>query len=215
MNIFKQAERWLSRFRIQPFFQYIIFAMAGIYLLDLFFPAFRLTSKMALYAPAVFRGEVWRLVTFLIIPPHGQILQAALALYFYYFIGTALEARWGARRFLVYYVIGALAAIIAGLISGLGTNMYLNLSLFFAFALMNPNFQILLFFVLPIKIKWLAALNALYYLYGLATGPWFIKLAIIFSLLNLLLFFGGDLYNQSRLAIQQWKRRQAFRKNSR
>lgn len=215
MGILNKLERWLHKYRVRPFFNYIVFAMAGIYLLNLFFPQFFLTFRLSLIREAVFNGEVWRLLTFLIIPPGGSILQTALTLYFYYFIGTALEARWGARRFLVYYAVGTAAAIIAGLLTGYGTNLYLNLSLFFAFAIQYPDFQLLLFFILPIKVKWLALLNAVYYVYGFISGTWPLRIAILFSLVNLILFFGGDLINKSRLAIQQWKRRQIFKKNSR
>ncbi|HHT08067.1 MAG TPA: rhomboid family intramembrane serine protease [Clostridiales bacterium] len=215
MKLLNQLERKLYKFRIQPFFSYIVFAMAGIYLIDLFFPQFFLISRMMLFTPAVYAGEIWRLITFIIIPPGGSILQTALTLYFYYFVGTALENRWGPRRFLLFYAIGVISAIIAALITGIGTNLYLNLSLFFAFAILYPDFQLLLFLVLPIKVKWLALLNGLYYLYGFVNGNWAIRVAILFSLANLLLFFGGDIYNHLRMAISQWKRRQAFKNRSR
>ena len=200
--------------RIQPFFQYIVFAMAGVYLLDLFFPGFNLIYRMSLITPLVLKGEIWRLITFLFIPPGGSILQSALTLYFYYFVGSALENRWGPRRFLVFYSIGAFAAIAAGLLTGFGTNQYLNLSLFFAFAVQYPEFQLMLFFILPIKVKWLALLNALYYLYGIIMGGWPIRIAILFSLLNIILFFGGDILSQARNAIAQWKRRRVFKRNT-
>ena len=215
MKLLNQLERKLYKFRIQPFFSYIVFAMAGIYLIDLFFPQFFLISRMMLFTPAVYAGEIWRLITFIIIPPGGSILQTALTLYFYYFVGTALENRWGPRRFLLFYAIGVISAIIAALITGIGTNLYLNLSLFFAFAILYPDFQLLLFLVLPIKVKWLALLNGLYYLYGFVNGNWAIRVAILFSLANLLLFFGGDIYNHLRMTISQWKRRQAFKNRSR
>lgn len=200
--------------RIQPFFQYIVFAMAGVYLLDLFFPGFNLIYRMSLITPLVLKGEIWRLITFLFIPPGGSILQSALTLYFYYFVGSALENRWGPRRFLVFYSIGAFAAIAAGLLTGFGTNQYLNLSLFFAFAVQYPEFQLMLFFILPIKVKWLALLNALYYLYGIIMGGWPIRIAILFSLLNIILFFGGNILSQARNAIAQWKRRRVFKRNT-
>ncbi len=211
----KKTERWLHRFAIPPFFQYLIFAMAGVFALDLFFPEFLLIYKLSFFWELIVRGEVWRLVSFLILPPGGNILQAALTLYFYYFVGTALEGRWGPRRFLVYYVIGALCAILSGLITGYTTNYYLNLSLFFAFAIQYPDFQLLLFFVLPIKIKWLALLNALLYLYSFVIGTWPERIALLFSLVNLFFFFGGDIYNYLTNSFRQWKRRQAFKKSGR
>lgn len=216
MNLLNQLERRLHRFRIQPFFRYLIFAMAGFYLLDLFSPTFNLLEKMEFNRDLIIQGEVWRVVSFLLIPPsYGNPLTVALMLYFYYFIGTALESRWGARRFLLYYLIGALAAIIAGFITGIGTSQFLYLSMFFAFAIQYPDFQLLLFFVLPIKVKWLAAFNAAFYIFQLIVGDWAIRIAILFSLLNLILFFGGDLLTMARQAIAQWRRRQMFKNNSR
>lgn len=189
--------------------------MAGIYVLDLFFPTFNLISRISLFTAQVLHGQVWRILTFLIVPPPGNILQAALSLYFFFFIGTALEGRWGVRRFFLYYVIGAIFAVIAAFFTGYGTNLYLNLSMFFAFAIIYPNYQILLFFVLPIKVKWLALVNLIFYVASLINGPGFARAAIIASLLHILLFFGGDLLNMARNALNHWKRRQAFKRNSR
>jgi membrane associated rhomboid family serine protease len=215
MKFLNQLERKLYRLPIKPFFHYVVFAMAGIFVLDMLFPAFHLVMKMALIRPAVLRGEIWRLLTFIIIPPPGDILYVALGLYFFYFIGTALENRWGARRFFLFYAIGAAFAAIAALIVGAGTNLYLNLSLFFAFAILYPEYQILLFFIIPIKVKWLALLNLLFHLASLINGSAVQRAAIIASILHILLFFGGDLLNLARSNIRQWQRRQAFKRNSR
>ena len=100
------------------------------------------------------------------------------------------------------------------MLTGYGTNYYLNLSLFFSFAILYPDAQVLLFFVLPIKVKWLALLNGVVYLYDLIHNPWPIRAAIIASLINLILFLGGDILNQTRTTIQQWRRRQIFRNRS-
>ena len=215
MKLLNQLERKLYRLPLKPFFRYMVLAMAGIYVLELFFPTFNLISRMSLYTAPLLRGEIWRVLTFLIVPPFGGILQAALSLYFFFFIGTALETRWGVRRFFLFYVIGAVFAIIAAFFTGYGTNLYLNLSLFFAFAVIYPDYQILLFFVLPIKVKWLALLNLIFYFASLINAPDYTRAAIIASLLHILLFFGGDLTNMARSTINQWKRRQAFKKNSR
>ena len=189
--------------------------MAGIYIFDMFLPGFNLIARMELIVPLVFRGQLWRIFTFALIPPSGgNIITVAITLYFYYFIGTALESRWGARRFLLFYLIGYLAALVAGFITGIGMNMYLNLSLFFAFAIQYPDYQLLLFFAIPVKVKWLALLNAIFFLFGLFTGNWPVRLAILMSLVHIILFFGGDLFNHINGSIQQWKRRQMFKKNS-
>lgn len=215
MKLMNQLERKLYRYRINPFFRYIIFAMAGIYVLQLMFMPYNLIGRLDLNMHKVLQGEVWRLVTFLLLPPATEPLYAILSMYFYYFIGTVLESRWGARRFLIYYLFGALGAVIAALITSYGTNLYLNMSLFFAFALMYPEHQVLLFMIVPVKIKWLALANALFFLWSFINTDSAGRAAIVFSLLNLILFFGGDMLNMGRLSINQWRRRQAFRRNSR
>ncbi len=215
MKLIDRMERRLYAWRVQPFFRYIVFAMAGVYVLQFMFPGYPLIERLSLTTAGLRRGEVWRLVTFLAVPTMASPLYALLTMYFYYFIGTALEARWGARRFLLYYGLGAVGAIIAGLITGYGMNTYLNFSLFFAFAIMNPEFQLMLFFVLPVKVKWLAAANALFFIWSLINGRWPERAAIIASILHLMLFFGGDLINLVNNEYHNWNRRRAFRKSTR
>lgn len=215
MNLLNSLERKLYRLRLKPFYQYLIYLMGIVYLFAFFFPASGLWQRLSLSMPAVMKGEVWRLITFLVLPPMTAPLNALLFLYFYYFLGTALEAKWGVRRFFLFYALGALGALAGAVITGAGTNTYLNMSLFFAFALIYPNHEILLFFVLPIKMKWLAALNALYFLFSFITMPLSHKAAILLSLANLFLFFGGDIINMVRQNAYQFRRRRQFRSSFR
>lgn len=215
MNFLNQLERRMYRLNMQPFYRYIVYLMGSIYLFALFFPAAHLIERFSFLASSVLGGEVWRLLTFLIVPPMGSPFNTLLFLYFYYFLGTTLEAKWGVRRFFLFYALGALGAIIGGFITGYATNAYLNMSLLFAFALIFPEYEILLFFILPIKMKWLAALDALFFLFAFISYPISNKVAILFSLANLFLFFGGDIYNRLRQAVYQFKRRQQFRSSFR
>ena len=215
MKLLNQLERRMYRLRVEPFFQYLIFAMGGVYLLELFFPQFRLISRLMLFMPYVYHGEIWRLVTFLVLPPAGTALFVLISLYFYYFIGTNLESRWGARRFLLFYLIGALGAILAAFLTGIGTNQYLYLSMFFAFAIMHPELQVMLFFMIPVKMKWLALFNAAFYLYSFIIGSWPMRAALVLSLLNIWLFFGGDMVNLVRSEVEHYKRRRRFRNSMR
>ena len=203
---------------------WMLVAMGGVFLLDLFLgmttaytARVSLISYLTLNIPAVLQGQIWRLVTWLFVPQQGSIFWMALSLYFYYMIGTALENRWGVRRFLIYYVIGALAnvagAFIAHLLTGygIGLNTYLYYSLFIAFAALYPDMQFMLFFCLPVKAKWLAAIDLLYFLIAIIAGPAQIRCAAIASLVNVALFFGEDIYKMARIQYAQWKRRRMFR----
>lgn len=223
-NWLNRLERRLYKYNIPPIMRYILFAMGGVFLLDLFFAMttaytthFSLMSYLTLNIPAVLHGQIWRLVTWLIIPTNGDILPFIISLYFYYMIGTALESRWGARRFLIYYVIGAVANIAGAFIGhlltgyGVGTNAYLYMSLFLAFAALYPDEQFMLFFLIPVKAKWLAAIDLVYFLIAIITGYTQIRCAAIASLVNVALFFGEDICQMVRSQYAQWKRRRMFR----
>ena len=142
-----------------------------------------------------------------------SIIWIIFSLYFYYFIGTALEQTWGTFKFNVYYLIGALGIIAAALISGEGYNMYLNLSLFFAFATLFPDHQVMLFFFIPVRIKWLALLDALFFLISFIFGGWAVRASILLSLVNYFIFFGEDLVRTLRQKIMFAKNRIKYRKN--
>ena len=107
----------------------------------------------------IFQGQVWRVFTFLFLPPSGNLILSAFMLYFYWMIGSALEREWGDFRFNLYYLFGFLGAIIAGLLTGYATSEYINLSLFLAFAILNPNYPVRLFFLIPIPVKFLAIVD--------------------------------------------------------
>jgi hypothetical protein len=103
-----------------------------------------------------------------------------------------------------------LAAFISG---GETSSTYLNLSLFLAFAHLFPNFELLLFFVLPIKIKYLGWLQWAFLGFTILTAPFSAKLAALASVVNFLIFFGPELTSQARLNNRSYHRRHQFRAN--
>ena len=141
----------------------IVDGMGIVYLIDLvLYPManFSLSSVLTFNRDAVLHGQIWRLITFVFIPPNSNILFILFSLYFYWLIGRSLENLWGAFRFNVYYLCGMIGTILTGLITGYAINNYLNLSLFLAFALMYPDYQGMAFFVLPVNMKYLALIDA-------------------------------------------------------
>ncbi len=203
-------ERKTRRFAIPHLMNYLIFGMAIVYLGDLM--GLRLSQALTLSLPLVGQGQVWRLITFVFLPPSSSPLWVILSLYFYWMICSALENYWGSARFTLFYLVGVLGNLLAALITGYAVNTYLNLSLFFAFAATWPDYQILVFFILPVKMKWLALLDGALFLWQLIVGPWSTRAAIIFSLLNVLLFLGGDLFSRIKADSRFWKTRYQFRK---
>ena len=218
-NWLNRLERRLYKYNIPPIMRYIVFAMGGVFLLDLFLgmttaytARVSLISYLTLNIPAVLQGQIWRLVTWLFVPQQGSIFWMALSLYFYYMIGLGLENQWGKVRFNLYYGVGMLGSIIAALITGYADNTFLNLSLFFAYAALYPDEQVLLFMILPIKMKYLALVDAALYLYYFIVGTASTRITIVLCLLNVALFLGGDIINTIRRESRYWKTRYNFRK---
>lgn len=150
--------------------RYVVMATAAVYLLYLLL-GFNgnVINLMAYSAQRILHGEIWRIVSFAFLPVNlTNPILLVLSLYFYYWIGNALENYWGTPKFTIFYISGVLLTAIGGLAATLITghdtilfsNYYVNMSMFFAFAALYPNAQVLLFFVIPVKIKWLAYLDA-------------------------------------------------------
>lgn len=196
MNWLYRLDRKFGRHAIQNLMLVIVVAQFAVFAADLILPDLNLSGWLYLSRDLVLQGQVWRLVTFIFLPPTTSVLWIILSLYFYYMIGGALENEWGAFQFNVFYLVGMLGVIIGAMITGYGANAYLNLSLFFAFAILWPNYEVLVFWVLPVKVKYLALLDALLFAVNLAGAigqrSWGTAASILAPLLNIALFFGGE-----------------------
>jgi hypothetical protein len=155
------------------------------------------------------KGEVWRLLSFVFFPPLTNPIFLFFALWLLYLMGTALEAQWGAFRYNLYLLIAYIATIASVVIApeGVATNQYLVGSIFLAFAYLYPDFQLLLFFILPVKVKWIALVTWVLYFYSFATGDWLTKLLVVASVSNFLLFFGLDILQRIKLGHRQMSRK--------
>ena len=160
------------------------------------------------FNPALFcHGYVWQILTFALVPDVSGILWLAIQLYFYYFIGSALEREWGEGKFTIYFFSGVLItavyALIAYWITGdtsiTVSSTYIYFSMFFAFATLWPDQQVLLFFIIPIKMKWLAIVNAGFFaleiVHYLLNGNVVYALVPVMAMLNYLLFCGDWLFD--------------------
>lgn len=191
------------RFGIPNLMKYIVAGNVIVYLL-LAFSHNGAINFLAFNWNAVLHGELWRLVTFIFVPSSSNALSLAISLYFYYFIGNLLEREWGTPKFNLYYLSGMVLTILVGIISSVargggsiaGTD-FISLSMFLAFAVLYPDLQVLLFFIIPIKVKWLAwldaALFAIAFLTALMRLDLLGALLPVVALLNFLVFFWTDL----------------------
>ena len=210
MTWIDRLERRARRLAVPNLMFFISGGMLLVYLLSLLSP--HRTGLLSLDRAALFRGQVWRLLTFLFVPPTTSPLWILFQLYFNCLLGRGLEQQWGVFRFNLYYLCGMVGAILAALLTGYGTNNYLNLSLFFAFAAFYPDYKLLIFFILPVKIKYLAILDGVLYLLGFVFGTWAARAAILLSLVNVVIFFGGSGLARLKTQMGYWKTRRNFRK---
>ena len=169
-----------------------------------------MSDKLALYWPYVMNGELWRCIGFVFVPSVSNPILLILELYFYYMIGGALEHEWGSFNFNIYYLLGVICCNICAAISGYATSAGINLALFFAFAILFPDYQLLVLYVFPVKVKWLALFDAVLYLVMFILFPG-ARLSLLLSFVPLLLFFWNDLITLIKRTWTRTKNRVKYR----
>ena len=197
-QVLNKLERKFGRFAIPNLMSIILVGMVVIYCADIlitFNPDAEapVSSLFDFRRERIFSGEVWRLITFVFLPPDVGILFAVFEFYFIWLLGVGLENRWGSFKFNIYFLIGMLSTMAVGFWVGYAVNYYMILTLFLAFAYLFPNFEVLLFFFIPVKIKWLGLIEGLALLITFIVGGWVMKLFLLASVLNFVVFFGKDL----------------------
>jgi hypothetical protein len=204
MKVLNRLERKFGNFAIPNLTVYLIVLQSLTWLLLQGRP--ELFLKLVLTHDGLMAGELWRLLTILLIPPNTNLLFLAFFLYFFYMIGTMLEAQWGAFRYNVYILIGYCATILVALIPGaVVSGFYLIESIFLAFAWLFPEFQILIFFILPVKVKWLGLAAWIWYLVAFVTGNWPIRAEVTAGAVNFLIFFHDDLWQWAKTSKRKFK----------
>lgn len=207
MTLLDRLEKKCQRFAVPNVTLYLIVGQVIFYLgvmsqfIDL--------DAMLLIPALVLKGQVWRLFSFLFIPPTTNLLFAFFGWYLFYMMGTALENQWGVFRYNLYLLIACLSTILFSFLTPgyAATNGFIGGSVFLAFAFLYPDFQLFLFFILPIRIKWLALLTWIGYFLVFAFGGWSGRFMVLASLCNFLLFFWRDIiakirYGRKKMARQ-------------
>lgn len=208
-----KLESRFGRFAIPGLVQFI----AGLQLLTfIIFTLLQPEGKAAylefllLDTASVLRGQVWRLFTYIFIPGTDNFVFAIIGTMFLMWLGRGLEAAWGAFRLTLYFVGGMLSVAIGSLIFGYtATGMFLFQSLLLAFAMIYPNEEIFLFFVIPVKIKWIAWLDValtVLLVMGAPSAIW----PVLCAHLNFLITFGPGFVQQRRHMAKVTQKRAAF-----
>ena len=215
MNWLDKVERKMRWFAVPNLMMLLSGLMLAVFLLEIALPEEAVSQYLWLDWNAVWAGQLWRVLSFLILPPAASPFFLLFSLYFFCLMGNGLESQWGTSKFTLFYTVGALGTIIGSLFTGFATNQYLNLSLFLAFAAIYPNYTVMVFFILPVKVKYLALLDVLLYLYLFFQIGWPERVALLLSLANVLLFFSPDIFRHIRDYFAYRKTRQNFRRNMR
>lgn len=146
---------------------------------------------MSFSRSGILHGQLWRLITYVFLPGSSG-LWVFLLLFAYYSIGRMVERVWGTLKFNLFYLCGVIIMDLAALIiGGQPSSSYLHLSLFLALATLYPDNRILLFYIIPLKMKYLAWAYLLLLLVDVIQLNFF----PVFALLNYFLFFGSDCLN--------------------
>lgn len=228
MNFMNKMERKFGRYAIPNLSLYVIICYVIGYVLQLIAPT--MAYFLYLIPSEVFlHGQVWRLVTWVLIPPSSLNIFTIIMLIFYYSIGSSLERTMGSFRYNVFIFGGVLLTTLSVLLLYgigllLGTNLnypyastyYLTTSIFLAYALCYPDMQVLLYFVIPVKVKWLAILDVVLLVFecissGFSPAGIGVKVVIGATLLNLLFFFMTS-RSFHHLTPGEQKRRREFKK---
>jgi hypothetical protein len=239
MNFLNKLERKLGKYAIPNLSLYLILGYVLGYVLEFMSYAVGvdLLNYLTLNPYLILHGQIWRIVTWIIIPPSGfNIFFTVIMLFFYYSIGTSLERTWGTFYYNLYIFMGMIFTFLGSIIimlvlmlqgnTGEGLEIiceyfiapsfstyYVNMSIFLAYAATFPDMQVLLMFIIPIKVKWMGIAYAVILLYEIFVGQFMVKIVIGASLLNFVVFF---LMTRStlimRMSPKQVKRRHAYKK---
>lgn len=223
MNWLMKLERKFGKYAIQNLTKYLLTCYAVGYVVSITVPklAYYLTFEPAL----IFEGQIWRVISWVIIPPTDGIIYFIFMMLLYYSLGMTLEHIWGAFRYNLYIfsgmlftVVGAFAAYfllsfqVGRPIVGIGalvSTYYINLTIFLACAAIMPELKLYLYGILPVKMKWFAILDAVLIGVDLVNGSTVTRIIIIASLLNFILFFLSSRSAQ-RMNPKQVVRRKKF-----
>jgi hypothetical protein len=236
-----ELERKFGRYAVNNLTIYIIGLYIVGYILQIFSSRTGLTSYITLDPYLILHGQIWRLVSWVLIPPGAASIWLFITLYLYYFIGTTMERTIGTFRYNVFIFGGILFIIISAFISlivfnimaggnqdyvrvlsasyaGVFSTYYLQQAVFLSFALSYPDLQLLLMFIIPVKVKWLgifyaAVLGFEAIFYGLIQGAYPIFFVILFQFINLLIFY-SQTGRLSKFMPNEMKRRSDFKRHT-
>ena len=224
MKFIDKLERKFGRFGILTIYMIVCYVIG--YALMIVNPG--ILNWLSLEPAYILRGQVWRLVTWVLYPPStsGVLWFAIAVLFFYYPIGTSLERTIGTFKYTLYILSGVIFTILGAfilyfllggnvLVGNVFSTYYISLSTFLAYAMCYPDMQVLLMFIIPVKMKWMAIFYVVIVVYEMIqyvmAGAWYLVIPIVASLLNFIIFYFGT-KDFSRYNPKEIHRRNEFRR---
>ncbi len=230
MQLLDKMERRFGKFAINGLMRYVIACYIVGYILYYmqYYGNITTLSYLTLEPFMIFQHlQIWRLVSWLLMPPSNtNIIFVIIMLVLYYQLGTTLERTWGAFRFNLFIIgdviISIIVALVVYLVGLYGfhtliyfgssfSTFYINMSIFLAFAVAFPDMRIMLYFFIPIKMKWMGLVYAVLMVYEfIATRSLAGRVAIVASMATFLIYFFATLKNHG-FSFRQRKRRNDFK----
>ena len=234
LSWFDRMEKKVGRYAISNLTLYLLIAYGIGYMTRFLMP--ELLQWLTLEPGLILKGQIWRIVSWIFVAPAEKPIYFLLMVWLYYSLGTTLERTWGTFRYNVYIISGMLFTVIGAFVlygvlcatydaafiggqtllltgSGLFSVSYIYMSIFLAFAVTYPDMEVLLYFIIPIKMKWMGLVYGVMILYGIISGSMVTRIAIIASILNFIIFFLST-RNLSRYSPKERARKAKFKQQS-
>ena len=221
----RKMERKFGKYAIQNISLYLLICYAFGYIIQLVNANF--LGFLTLEPSFILKGQIWRIITWILVPPDsGNIFFTLIMLYFYYNIGRSLESVWGTYRYNCYLFMGMLFTVVGsfvlyGILNLMGmpnpvgfgiyfSTYYVNMSIFLAYAATFPDMQVLLMFIIPVKVKFLGIIYGIMLIINCIQGGLILWVVIGSSLLNFVVFYFTS-RNRVHITRKQAKQRTQFR----
>ncbi|PWU10348.1 MAG: hypothetical protein C5B47_02255 [Verrucomicrobia bacterium] len=206
-----RLEKRIGWIAIPGLIRYVAAANLLVFILEKLVPNY--VGYLELDRVAILHGEIWRLISWIFVPQTSNYFWILFAVLWLWFLGDFLESAWGTFRSNVFFWLGIIGCTVGACIAGLGGgifNWYLNLSILFAFATLDPDHPFYFFFVIPFKAKWLAWISLAFLVFLFVSLPLLDKLALLLSFSNYLIFLGPTLWREARHRKKTHLRRKKF-----